>query len=211
MKPNTLSTSKRMPKRDRRKQLLDTALLVIREQGIEALTLASLAERAGVTKPIAYEHFGTRAGLLIALFREHDDQTTRNVNTALSAGDKSLEDVGAILSATYIDGCLSMGPEISAVYNALSASQETAAFKQTWRGFLVDEFHKALAAFVKLPSKKFKTVLLGIVGAAEILAEAASAGKMSRNAAIAALHSILIGALENAQTEANQKNQLRKT
>jgi AcrR family transcriptional regulator len=199
MKTNTLSTSKRMPKEDRRKQLLDTALLVIREQGIEALTLASLAERAGVTKPITYEHFGTRAGLLIALFRDHDDQTTRNVNATLSTGGKSLEDVGSILSTTYIDSCLSMGAEISAVYNALSASQETVSFKQTWREFLVDEFHSALAVFVKLPNKKIKTRLLGVVGAAEILAEATSAGRISRNAAITALRSIMIGALENAK------------
>jgi AcrR family transcriptional regulator len=205
-----LTRSKRMAKEDRRKQLLQTALTVVREQGIKALTLASLAERAGVTKPITYEHFGTRAGLLIALFRDFDDQTTRNVNATLSAGGKSLENVGSILSATYIDSCLSMGPEISAVYTALSASQETSDFKQTWREFLVDEFHSALAAFVKLPKNKFKTVLLGVVGAAEILAEAASAERMSRNVAIAALRSILIGALKNAeglkvQTQQNAK------
>jgi hypothetical protein len=135
------------------------------------------------------------------MFHEHDDQTTRNVNAALSAGGKSLEDVGSILSATYIDSCLSMGPEISAVYTALSVSQETSDFKQTWREFLVDEFHSPLAAFVKLPKNKFKTLLLGVVGAAEILAEAASAGRMSRNVAIAALRSIMIGALEHAQTQ----------
>ena len=97
-----LTTSKRMAKEDRRQQLLQTASLVIREQGIEALTLASLAERAGVTKPITYEHFGTRAGLLIAMFRDHDDQTTRNVNAAISAGGKSLEAVGSILSTNYM-------------------------------------------------------------------------------------------------------------
>jgi AcrR family transcriptional regulator len=205
-----LSTSKRMAKEDRRKQLLKTALTVVREQGIEALTLASLAERAGVTKPITYEHFGTRAGLLIAMFRDHDDQTTRKVNATLSTGGKSLEDVGSILSATYIDSCLSMGAEISAVYNALSANQEMSDFKQTWREFLVDEFHNALETFVKLPKNKFKTVLLGIVGAAEILAEAASAGRISRNAAIAALQSILIGALENDQTDIHKKKQRRK-
>lgn len=196
-----------MSKEDRRKQLLQTALTVVREEGIETLTLASLAERAGVTKPITYEHFGTRAGLLIALFRDFDDQATRNVNAALRAGGKSLEDVGSILSTTYIDSCLSMGPEISAVYTALSASQETSGFKQTWREFLVDEFHNALAAFVKLPKNRFETMLLGVVGAAEILAEAASAGRISRNAAIAALRSIMIGALENAKEPKGQRLQ----
>ncbi len=198
MEETTLSTLKRMSKEQRRKQLLETALTLVRDQGIEALTLASVAERAGVTKPITYEHFGTRAGLLIAMFRDFDDQITQNVNDALSAGGKSLEAVGSILSTTYIDGCLSMGPEISAVYNSLSASQETAEFKQTWRGFLVDEFHNALAAFVKIPNKKLKTTLLGIVGAAEILAESASAKRISRSEAIKALSHIMIGSLEKA-------------
>lgn len=211
MGANALSTSKRMSKSDRRKQLLQTALLVVREEGTQALTLARLAERAGVTKPIAYEHFGTRAGLLIALFRDHDDRTTQAVNSALIAGGKSLEDVASILGTTYIDSCLSMGPEISAIYNALSASEETSGFRQTWREFLVEEFRKAFAAFVKLPRNKFKTVLLGVVGAAEILAEAASAGRMSRNAAIAALGSIMIGALENTQTHVQEKMRRRKS
>ncbi len=33
-------------------------------KGTDALTLGHVAECAGVSKPIAYEHFGTRAGLL---------------------------------------------------------------------------------------------------------------------------------------------------
>jgi AcrR family transcriptional regulator len=191
-------TSKRMAKIDRRKQLLQTALTVVREEGTEALTLARLAERAGVTKPITYEHFGTRAGLLIALFRDHDDRTTQAVNSALSTGGKSLEDVASILGTTYIDSCLSMGSEISAIYNALSASDETAGFRQTWREFLIEEFRKAFVPFVKIPNKKFKALLLGIIGAAETLAEAAAAQRLSRTEAIKALLSIMIGTLENA-------------
>jgi AcrR family transcriptional regulator len=54
---------KRLPKEQRREQLLDTALAIVREQGTDAITLSYVAERAGVSKPIAYGHFGTRAGL----------------------------------------------------------------------------------------------------------------------------------------------------
>ena len=54
-----------MPKEQRRIQLLETASAIVRAGGTDALTLAHLAEQAGVTKPIAYEHFGTRAGLPI--------------------------------------------------------------------------------------------------------------------------------------------------
>jgi AcrR family transcriptional regulator len=190
-----LAASKRMAKEARRRQLLQTALAIVRDEGTEALTLARLAERAGVTKPIPYEHFGTRTGLLIALFRDYDDRTTEAVRAALKTGGKTLEDVAAILSATYIDCCLSMGPEISAVFAALSASEETESFRQSWRAFLIDEFRKAFAPFVKLRGREGKAILTGLLGACETMAEAASARHVSRNEAVSALTRIMIGVL----------------
>jgi AcrR family transcriptional regulator len=192
-----LSTPKRMTKEQRRSQLLQTALLIVRDEGTEALTLARLAERSGVTKPITYEHFGTRAGLLIALFRNYDDRTTEAVRVALKVGGKTLEDVAVILSATYIDSCLEMGPEVSAIYNALSANEEMKGFRHSWRAFLIEEFRAAFAPFVKLPKQKSKTILLGIVGAAETLSEATTAGHVSRTAAITALSHIMIGVFKH--------------
>lgn len=187
--------SKRMAKEERRRQLMETALAIVREEGTEALTLARLAERAGVTKPIAYEHFGTRAGLLIALFRDYDDRATLAVRTALASGGNTLEDVASIMSAAYIDTCLSMGPEVSAIFDALSASEETGDFRRSFREFLVSEFRRAFAPFVKLSGRPGKAILLGIVGAAETLAEEAAAGRASRGEAVAALTRITLGAV----------------
>lgn len=42
-----------------------------REEGTDALTLPR-AEVAGVTKPLVYTHFGTRNGLLTALYKDFD-------------------------------------------------------------------------------------------------------------------------------------------
>jgi len=50
--------SSRLPKAERR-QLLAIALVIVREEGADRLTLGHLAARAGVSKPITYEHFGT--------------------------------------------------------------------------------------------------------------------------------------------------------
>jgi len=184
-----------MAKAQRRRQLLQTALAIVRDEGTEALTLARLAERAGVTKPIAYEHFGTRAGLLVALFRDYDDRTTEAVGAALKTGGKTLEDVASILSAAYVDCCLSMGPEVGAIFDALFAGEETKAFLQSWREFLIVEFRKAFAPFVKLPGRQGKAILVGILGAAEVLSAAASAGRASRTEAVTALAQIMVGAL----------------
>lgn len=187
---------KRMPKEQRRAQLIETALSIVREEGTEALTLGYLAERAGVTKPIAYEHFGTRAGLLIAIFRDYDDRTTEAVRAALAGGGKSVGDVAAILSTAYIDCCLSMGPEVSAVFDALSASEETKEFRTSWRAFLVEEFRKGFAPLVKMPRKKMEALLIGIIGAAGALAGEAANGRLSRNAAVGALQELMIGAFK---------------
>jgi AcrR family transcriptional regulator len=190
-----------MPKEDRRRQLMQTALAIIRDEGAEALTLARLAERAGVTKPIAYEHFGTRDGLLIALFRDYDAPTTAAVRTALRTGGKTIEDVAAILSAAYVDCCLAMGPEITAVYDALSTSAETKDFRQTWREFLIDEFRKGFAPLVKRPPREIRSILVGVLAAAEALAAAAAAGRMSRTDAVSALSQIMAGAFAKGARE----------
>jgi AcrR family transcriptional regulator len=186
--------SKRMSKEDRRSHLMQTALEMIREEGIEALTLIHLAERAGVTKPITYEHFGTREGLLIALFLDYDDKATEALRVALSKDVKTLEQIASILSASYMDCCLLMGPEVRAVYNSLSATPETEAFRQSWREFIVEEFRRGFAPFIKLSKKEIKPVLFGLLGAAELLAEMAVKALISRSEAIKALEHLMIRA-----------------
>lgn len=69
---------KRLRKEDRRVQLLEVARGIVRQQGTEALTLGYLAERANVTKPIPYDHFGDREGLLMALYRDFSDRQLKN-------------------------------------------------------------------------------------------------------------------------------------
>jgi len=59
----------RLSHAQRQQQLLDTAWALIRQKGTDALSLPRLAEAAGVTKPLAYDHFGTREGLLAAVKR----------------------------------------------------------------------------------------------------------------------------------------------
>ena len=76
----------------RRDQLLDTAAAIVRAEGADALTLARVAEDAGVTKPITYKHFETRAGLLKALYHRIDEQQTAAAESALDVGARTLEE-----------------------------------------------------------------------------------------------------------------------
>ncbi|MBA2699387.1 MAG: TetR/AcrR family transcriptional regulator [Nocardioidaceae bacterium] len=52
-----------MTSAERREQLIDTARSRFAERGFEGTAIEEIASRAGVSKPIVYEHFGGKEGL----------------------------------------------------------------------------------------------------------------------------------------------------
>jgi AcrR family transcriptional regulator len=56
----------RMPRPQREEQILRIAEEVFAERGFQATTMEDIAERVGVTKPLIYEYFGSKEGLLSA-------------------------------------------------------------------------------------------------------------------------------------------------
>ena len=56
----------RLPAAERRRQLLDVAIDVFAEHGLHGASMNQVAEAAGVTKPVLYQHFRSKR----ALFRE---------------------------------------------------------------------------------------------------------------------------------------------
>ena len=67
-------TPTRLPAARRRQQLLDVALAVFAERGFHPTSMNDLAEAAGVTKPVLYQHFGSKRELYLELL---DDVGTR--------------------------------------------------------------------------------------------------------------------------------------
>lgn len=191
----TGAVTKKLPKAERREQLLETAQTIIREKGTDALTLGHVAECAGVSKPIAYEHFGTRAGLLIALCSDYDLKQKQARGEVLEEGAETLADVISVMASAYVSCVLGMGPEMGAAFAALSATEETADFRLSLREGYVAEYRKAFGRFVKLPEND-DAIFLGFLGAAEALAQDAAAGRVSPDEAVEALSRIFTGTLE---------------
>jgi AcrR family transcriptional regulator len=53
----------RMTGKQRREQLLDVGRSLFAERGFDATSVEEIAQRAGVSKPVVYEHFGGKEGL----------------------------------------------------------------------------------------------------------------------------------------------------
>jgi AcrR family transcriptional regulator len=187
---------KKMPKAERRGQLLEAARKIIAEEGTEALTLGHLAARAGVSKPIAYEHFGTRAGLLVALCGEYNDRQVDARERALASGGAALADVAAIFASAYVNCVLDIGPEMGAAFDALAASEETAQFRQSLREGYIEEYRKGFGRLVDVPPAEGDAIFAGFLGAAQALANDAAAGRVDRATAIGALQRMFTSTLE---------------
>ena len=59
----------RLPRAEREEQLLSVAHQVFSERGFRAPSMDEIALRAGVSKPILYDHFGSKDGLVAASIR----------------------------------------------------------------------------------------------------------------------------------------------
>lgn len=76
----------RVPAEQRRAQLLDAALHLVVSRGHNAVTMAAVADHAGVTKPVVYGIYANRAELLAALLRRESEQALAQVLDVLPEG-----------------------------------------------------------------------------------------------------------------------------
>ncbi len=186
---------KKLPKQLRRDQLLETALSIVVVEGTEALTLARLAESAGVTKPIAYEHFGSRDGLLLALFKQFDDKAAAAVYAALQPGSLPVREIAATIAEAYVTCFVSSGPAFGAILSALAAKPKSASFRRKWREELAEAILQLLKHQAADTYNASRETLIGLLGAAESLSESAAHGEISKPHAVATLTEILVSSL----------------
>jgi AcrR family transcriptional regulator len=172
------SARRRLSREDRRRQLLDVAWQLVRSEGTEALTLGRLAERSGVTKPLVYDHFETRQGLLAALYREYDARQTALMDAALQASRATLEDRAAVIASSYVDCVMQQAREIPGVIAALAGSPELEKIKRDYEIAFIGRCRDMLAPFAGKAAIA-AAGLWGMLGAAEGLSHAAAIGEIT--------------------------------
>lgn len=189
------AAQKKMSKAQRRDQLLETAQGIVREEGTDALTLGHLAERAGVSKPIAYEHFGTRPGLLMALYKKIDSQHSAKLLAAIARAPRRLDDVARIAAEAYMACYCASGPQAHAIAAALHGDGEMEAFLQGLLDNYVRLYCEMLAPYSNLPKAAMHAHCIGLVGAAEAISRDMTRGGLAEAEAAATLASLIVKTL----------------
>jgi AcrR family transcriptional regulator len=90
-----------MPRSARRAQLLDSALEVFVAQGYHAAAMDDIAERAGVSKPVLYQHFPGKLELYLALLDQSCDTLIEACMKALASTDDNKQRVNATVHVFY--------------------------------------------------------------------------------------------------------------
>ncbi len=76
---------RRLPRAEREEQLLTVAQALFAERGFRGPSMDEIALRAGVTKPVLYDHFGSKDGLVAACIRRSGARLLGEVAGAVAA------------------------------------------------------------------------------------------------------------------------------
>jgi AcrR family transcriptional regulator len=91
----------RLPRSARRKQLLAAAQQIFVAHGYHAAAMDDIAERAGVSKPVLYQHFPGKLELYLALLDTHCDAIIAKVQAAMLATPDNKERVNGAVRAYF--------------------------------------------------------------------------------------------------------------
>ncbi|HEY2288396.1 MAG TPA: TetR/AcrR family transcriptional regulator [Streptosporangiaceae bacterium] len=93
-----------MTGKERREQLLDIGRRLFAERGLDGTSIEEIAARAGVSKPVVYEHFGGKEGLY-AVVVDREVGRFLDMATRVLAGDDTMPkfEVAAVSLLRYIE------------------------------------------------------------------------------------------------------------
>ncbi len=99
--PDTRLRGPRLSRAARRAQLLGAAQQVFVAQGYHSAAMDQIAELAGVSKPVLYQHFPGKLELYLALLDQHSAELLDAVRTALASTTDNKQRVAATIAAYF--------------------------------------------------------------------------------------------------------------
>ena len=101
----------------RRDALLDAAVALVRANGVQVVSMETVAERAGVSRPLVYKHFANRDELLAAAYRREASKVHQDLASQVASAE-SVEDMYRAL----LRGSMRATVERGQIFTALRAA-----------------------------------------------------------------------------------------
>jgi len=91
-------SGKRLSAGERRSQLIDVGRRVFADMGYDGASVEEIAERAKISKPVVYEHFGGKEGLYAVVVDREMEYVIEQIGQAISEGSPRQRLEGAVLA-----------------------------------------------------------------------------------------------------------------
>jgi AcrR family transcriptional regulator len=97
----TRASGPRLPAAERRRQLLAVALETFADRGFHPTSMNDVADAAGVTKPVLYQHFRSKRELYLALLEDVGNRLRDTIGKATSEASGPHQQVEAGFAAYF--------------------------------------------------------------------------------------------------------------
>ncbi len=166
----TLARGTRLPRSARRAQLLGAARDVFVAQGYHAAAMDDIADAAGVSKPVLYQHFPGKLDLYLALLDQSTDGLVDAVRAALASTTDNKLRVTATMQA-YFDFVADEGGAFRLVFESdlISEPSVRARVEQVLQG-CAELVSAVIAEDAGLSEAESHLLAVGLIGTAQVSA-----------------------------------------
>jgi len=182
----------RLPRGARRLQLLRAAQEVFVAQGFHAAAMDDIADRAGVSKPVLYQHFPGKRELYLALLEQQVGALTDAVRQAMSGTDDNRTRVDGAVGA-YFDFIDADGEAFRLVFESdLRNDDEVRRLVDQGARACVEAIAEVIAADTGVDTERAQLLASGMTGLLETSARwwLPRKGTVSRDEAVALMSSL---------------------
>ena len=160
------SQTTRLPAAERRRQLMRVAMEVFAESGYYGTSMNDVAEAAGVTKPVLYQHFASKEALYRELVDDLGNRLERAILEAVVDAEGSRQQVEAGFRA-YFRWATSEGPAFHVLFAEHTRSDPQLAAALAKVESLVADRVASLIDIEGLTDRERHVLAYGVVGLAE--------------------------------------------
>ncbi|MFC5951847.1 TetR/AcrR family transcriptional regulator [Pseudonocardia lutea] len=161
----------RLSRSARRAQLLVAARDVFAAQGYHAAAMDDIAEKAGVSKPVLYQHFPGKLELYRALLTTYADELVNRVREAIDHTQENRERVHAAVAA-YFDFVAGEGHAYRLVFESdLRGEPEAAALVDGALTSCIDAVAAVVTEDAGLDGERARLLAVGLVGLSQVTAQ----------------------------------------
>jgi AcrR family transcriptional regulator len=154
----------RLPRDERRGQLLIAASDIFVDRGYHAAGMDEIAERAGVSKPVLYQHFSSKLELYLAVLARHVENLVSGVRQALRTTTDNRQRLRSAVGA-FFDFIEHDGQGYRLIFeNDFTTEPQVAAQVRVATESCIDAVFDLISADSGLDPHRARMIAVGLVG-----------------------------------------------